>query len=85
MDRSEVRALDDDALDALADMVAKELSRRKNRKRKDAVKQARELLALAGYALPDQLITLEEAAASARVRAEKTGDDHEQSPAPHLP
>jgi len=75
MDRSEVRALDDDELDALADMVAKELSRRKNRKRKDAVKQARELLALAGYALPDQLITLEEAAASARVRAEKTGGD----------
>lgn len=45
----DLKSLDDEALDELADAVARELSRRKNKRARQAVKKARELLAFAGY------------------------------------
>jgi len=60
----DLKSLDDEALDELADAVARELSRRKNKRARQAIKKAKELLAFAGYDV--QLIPLEDASAGAR-------------------
>lgn len=55
----DLKTLSDDDLDMLAEAVARELQRRKNKRARSAIKKAKELLAFAGYDV--QLIPLEDA------------------------
>lgn len=56
---NDLKILSDEDLDMLAEAVARELQRRKNKRTRLAIKKAKELLAFAGYDV--QLIPLEDA------------------------